>query len=333
MKICIIKLGAEGDVLRTIPIAKALKNKYKDSKITWITKPGIAELLENIQEIDEIATLPYKSKDSFDKLYNFDLDKEAVELAKNINSKEKYGFTDADGYPSTFNLNAEYYLNTTYDDELKKSNKKTYQEMMLEVAELPYNKEKYHIILKDDEKQYAQEFISKHKLHGKKIIGIHMGASSRWPSKVWHSDRIKKFIKSAKNEGFEILLFGGPNEAEYHKELVLNLEKDGLNIHKNDPKNTKKQFASLVEICDVLVCSDSFALHVSIGLGKKTIGLFFCTSPKEIEDYGLLKKIISKMLDNFFPEHMDKYNEDLVKSITEEQVLSAIKEVLDNKKA
>ena len=65
------------------------------------------------------------------------------------------------------------------------------------------------------------------------------------------------------------------------------------------------------------------AIHVSLGLKKPTIALFFCTPPWEIEDYGIGKKITSSMLMNFFPEKMDQYDEELVKSIS-------VKEVLEN---
>ena len=45
MKICIIKLGAIGDVVRTIPVIKAIKDQYKDAEITLITKPNILDIL------------------------------------------------------------------------------------------------------------------------------------------------------------------------------------------------------------------------------------------------------------------------------------------------
>ena len=73
-----------------------------------------------------------------------------------------------------------------------------------------------------------------------------------------------------------------------------------------------------------MVCSDSYALHTSLALKKPTIALFFCTSPHEVEDYGLLKKIISPKLYDFFPEKQDRFSEELVNSILVEQVLKAL---------
>ena len=84
------------------------------------------------------------------------------------------------------------------------------------------------------------------------------------------------------------------------------------------------QFASLVNMCDFMVCSDSFSLHISLALKKPTIGLFFCTPPDEVESYRFLKKIVSPMLYDFFPEKMNQYDENLVRSISAEEVFDAI---------
>ncbi len=324
MKICIIKLGADGDVLRTLPLAKALEDKHPTSEIIWITKGDISTLINNLPYIDKVVTIPYSTKERFDVLYNFDTEEAALNLAVEIDADKKYGFYADGRYPAVFNTGAEYYLNTIFDDELKKKNKKTYQEMMFEAAELHYKKERYEIRLNEEEKMYAQDYIKRFDMKGKKIIGIHMGASSRWPSKVWHEERVKEFIVKMKKKGHEILLFGGPNEVEQHDALANELSNEGIEIYRNNPKNTKREFAALVSLCDYVVCSDSFALHVALGLGKKTIGLFFVTSPDEVEDYGLLTKIISPKLKEFFPERSNEYNEELVKSISSDEVAAAI---------
>ena len=104
-----------------------------------------------------------------------------------------------------------------------------------------------------------------------------MGASPRWPSKIWHEDNLKEFIIKAKDKGYDILLFAGPDEIERQKRFIERLKEQSIFIFTNDPNNTDLEFASLLNICKVIVCSDSFALHLSIALKKKVIGLFFCT--------------------------------------------------------
>lgn len=319
-------LGADGTVLRTLPLAQAIYEKTK-AEITWITKGDIATLLEGlpyIKRIVQIEDVADIEDEEFDAVYNFDIDEEALELVDALQAKKKYGFYDDGGYPVAYNSGGEYYLNTMFDDEIKKTNTKTYQEMMFAVAELPYVKERFALKLTKKDESYAANFIKQHALTGKRIIGIHMGAGSRWPSKAWHPQRVKEFIQLTKHVGYDIILFGGPNEIESHKQINEELKKENIRIIHNNPENTKREFAALVSVCDAIVCGDSFALHVALGLNKKTVALFFVTSPSEIEGYGLLTKIISPQLPDFFPERSDQYDESLVKSISAEEVMSAV---------
>ena len=326
IKIVIIKLGALGDVVRTLPVLPAIKEKSPNSEIYWITKKNALEVFEGNPYIKEAFALPFYTMEKFDILYNFDIDEEATKIAKEIKADKKYGFYSDGEYPAAFNTGAEYYLNTLFDDELKKSNRKTYQEMMFSAAELEYKKQFCPIYLSEKDKRYAEDFIQKNNLKTEKLIGIHIGASPRWPSKAWHEDELKKFVIKAKEKNYEILLFGGADEVLKQPELIKEFERKGIKIYSNNPKNTIKEFASLVELCKAVVCSDSLALHVSMALKKPVIGLFFCTSPHEIEGYGILKKIVSPMLENFFPERMDEYSEELTKSISAEEVLNAVEE-------
>ena len=327
-KILVIKLGALGDVVRTLAIMPALKKQFPNSHITWITKKEAKNILEDNIYIDKVKDASEKIKEKFNILYNFDVEPEATKLAEEIQADKKYGFYSQEGFPSAFNIMAEYYLNTLFDDNLKKSNRKTYQEMMFDVAELKWEKQHCPIFLNDLDKKYAENFIKKNSLENKKLVGIHMGASSRWPSKVWHKEELKKFIVSLVKEGYKIILFGGSNEIKNHEKLVSEIRSMGINICQNNPKNTIKEFASLVDICDIIVCADSLALHVSLALKKPTIGLFFCTSPWEVEDYNLLVKITAPAILDFFPERMNEYSEELTKSIKAEQVLNEVKKLL-----
>lgn len=323
-KIIIIKLGAKGDVVRTLPILPAIKEKYPDSEIIWVTKPESKEVVGRSKYVADVRVLPYTPGEEFDVLYNFDIDEEAGKLASEIKAKDKFGFYFDEDYPSAFNLAAEYYLNTIFDDEFKKINKKTYQQMMFESAELEYGPHYQHPLeLTEADKQYAETFIKENGINTEKLIGIHIGASPRWPSKEWSEEKIKEFITKAKASGNNVILFAGPDDIEKQNRLIEGLKKEG-EVYANDPGNTFWEFASLVDRCEKMVCSDSLSLHVALALKKPTACLFFCTSHHEIEDYGILKKIISPKLEEFFPERMDEYDEDLVNSISVDEVLEAI---------
>lgn len=325
MDISVIKLGAAGDVVRTLPILKAIKDVHPNGTLTLVTKGDISLVFQSIPFIENVLTLPLASTPRADILYNFDVDQEALRLAEAIPAKKKYGFCNSNGYPGAYNPGAEYYLNTIFDDELKKNNNKTYQEMMFEAAELQSNKEPYLLNISSQEKEKADGYIQEKGIDPSRLIGIHMGASSRWPSKVWAQGNLKLFIKKAVAEGYSIMLFGGPNEAEEHQKLSQELTSEGVPFHHNNPHNSKLEFLALLNECRLVICSDSFALHMALGLHKPTIALFFCTSPHEVEGYGFLTKLIAPKLYDFFPEKSDVFDAELVSSISPADVWEAAK--------
>ena len=329
-RILIIKLGAMGDVIRTTPLLKNIRRKYGDDiQITWLVNKESAELIKN-EYVDRILVYNQDNvlrlqSEEFDVLFSLEIDTPGSAVSNLIKSKEKYGYyLDKDGHPNYFNEKARFYLERVFSNFINRHNNKTYQGMMSDICELKYNKEE--CILNFNE-EYAKEFLRRNHLGIKdKFIGIHMGSAPRWSSKVWGKYNLIEFIKKIKENN--IILFAGPNEAKTQKEIVEILNDSGIEIYTNDSNNTIQEFISLVDLCDVMIVNDSLALHVSIALKKKTIALFFCTPPWEIEDYGRVKKIVSPLLDKYF--YTDEYVEELVNSISSDGVHEALKTFLNN---
>lgn len=311
-RVLIIKLGAMGDVIRTTPLIKNIRKKYGDVQITWLVNRESIDLAiaDRILVYNQDNILRLQSEE-FDVLFSLEHDVPGSAIANLIKAKEKYGYyLDKDGHPNYFNEKSKFYLERIFSNFVNKNNDRTYQDMMSEVCEIDYSKEECFIEL---DKEYGKEFLRRNHLGmSDKFIGIHMGSGGRWPSKVWSREKLVEFIK--KIRGYKVILFAGPNEAKLQKELA-----SELNVYINNPNNSVREFVSLVNLCDVMIVNDSLALHVSIALKKKTIALFFCTPPWEIEDYGRVKKIVSSLLDKYF--YTDEYIEELVNSISVDDVL------------
>ena len=326
-KILIIKLGAMGDVLRTTPLLGLLRKKYPNCHITWLVKEESRDLLKTNKEIDRI--LPYNhlnilrlQHEKFDVLINLEIAPEATLAANNVKAKEKLGYYfHEDGNPRNFNKGAEFYLNRVYSNQINKANRRTYQEMMAEIAELKYEKLPYTL---SPSEEYSEAFSKMHGITSKdKLLGINIGSSKRWPSKSWDQDLILEFSRRMSKEGYKILLLGGPEEQDSLPMLHRKLSKERVPAMTNNPENTIPQFISLMNRCNLIVTADSLALHIAIGLKKPAIALFFCTPPWEIEDYGIVKKLSSPLLEKYF--YTDQDVEELTKSISVEEVCLAVK--------
>lgn len=171
-KICIIKLDGMGDVLRTTPILW----RFQDDDVIWITKEASFPLLGNnsfIKRIIAISNISDVEDFVFDELYNFDEDKKACLLATKIRAEKKkgYGFKDGSYFP--FDSDSRYAHELSKSDELKfKLNKKTYQQIIFEMAGFQWKGEDYILGYKPKNKiQYK--------------VGINYLVGKKFPNKAW----------------------------------------------------------------------------------------------------------------------------------------------------
>src|SRR4030042_759521 len=59
-RILVLRLSAVGDVIRTLPAAKAVKEHVPSSSITWIVEEPSQAFLKSQPEVDEVVLFPRK---------------------------------------------------------------------------------------------------------------------------------------------------------------------------------------------------------------------------------------------------------------------------------
>src|SRR3989338_589486 len=264
-KILIIKLAAIGDVLRTTFILKGLKEKYPESSITWVTKKEASDILKNNQYINKIIfinqALKELNKAKFDLIISLDDEDEACELATKINKEKLIGAYYENGKKTYTEDSSEWFdmgLISKYGkenaDELKKLNKKTYQEIISNMLGIKPSE----IILNLDKEElgFAERFAKKYNLkENDLIIGLNTGAGKRWQCKKLSIEKTAELADKLNKElNAKVILFGGPEEAERNQKIKNRIRTAIIDAGCN---NTLRHFATLVNLCDVLVASDS----------------------------------------------------------------------------
>ncbi len=333
--ILIIKLGAMGDVLRTTSILEALKKRYKGSQITWVVDEESKELLENNPYLDRILSygteaLTRLKVEHFDLVINLDSLPRSASLASFAWAKKKIGFGLSEiGSVFPFNRGAREWYQMGVFDDLKRKNKKTYQEIIFEIIGLRFKKEKPVINLGKGKKDFANQFTKKHGLRGRKIIGLATGAGGRWELKKWTIEGYLKLIERVDKEikNTRILLFGERGEIERNKEIM---ERSKVPLIDTGHENTLREFLALLNLCDLVVTGDTLAMHAAVALKKKVVALFGPTSSFEIELYGRGEKIIPDMeCLCCYKETCDKHP-NCMESISPDTVFRAVKELLED---
>ena len=286
-RILIIKLGALGDVLRTTSLLPALAKKYPKVHITWLTQNQAAPLLRHSGGIDRICELGWETKmileaEEFDLLICLDKDKRALALAKSFKSEKKFGFgLSRWGCTEPLNKEADYSFRLGIDDDLKfHRNKKTYQEIVHEICGLKGEVVGYRFKPPEKAKKFGRDLLEKLGIKGKKVVGLNTGAGFAFANKAWPA---KKFIKLAEwlkmEAGMEPLLLGGPSERKLNRQIADNCKAEIADSH---GEHDLIQFAGLIGELDMIITSDSLAMHFGLAQKIPTVAMFGSTCLQEI---------------------------------------------------
>ncbi len=306
-RILVVKLAATGDVLRTTSFLRAIHATFPGARLTWVTAPGAVDLFRNNPCVDEVLT----SRDAltsarlaveeFDVVLCPDADPEAASLAASARGRERRGFTmGPDGIVQPLGEGAEAWYRMGLSDQLKRSNRETYQALVARVLELdPALVTEPILEPSDTDTAFAEAFFgglsSADDDQNRPVIGLNTGAGGRWEYKAWTVPNQKRFLELACDAGFTVVLLGGPEEAERHVDLLQSAQ--DRPVFDAGTSNSFGQFAALVDRCDVVLTSDSFAVHVATARKIPAVVLFGPTSAAEIELYGRGEKLVPKGLD------------------------------------
>lgn len=265
MKTLILKLGATGDVVRTTPLLDKL-----NGNTTWITASKNTPLLQNLG--NGLHTLSWEQRsqaadNSYDLVINLEDTLESGQFLQTLKFERVFGaFLDGDSR-LVYSENSRGWFDLSL---ISRFGKAEADRLKLE------NRRTYQDLVFEgmgfrfSGEKYRLPEPAKTDLAGEVAIAPKSGPV--WPMKNWaYFDRLKS-----------------------------ELEVRGLKVNYLPDRPTLLQH--LGDVCNhrVLVSGDSLPMHFALGLGTRCVSLFNCTSPWEIFDYGLQKKIISPLLAQFF---------------------------------
>ncbi len=264
--------------------------------------------------------------EEYDLVINLDTSKISSAIAANASAKEKFGFVlNKKGFVEATSDNAQRWLEMSAFDDVKKSNQKSYQQIMYEILnlDLPVEPPIIHITEKDKAKIAAKAFV-KNIILQKPVIGLNIGVGTKWPSKGWPIKRWKELIEKLGIDEYNLLLLGGPEEVNAVKEL----KKEFGVIIDTGCDNSLLEFAAIVDLCDLVITADTLALHIATALQKKIIALFGPTSSAEIELYGKGIKLSSQDGCNCYYRKYCSEDVSCMEKITSEMVIKAVNSFL-----
>ncbi|NOT29647.1 MAG: hypothetical protein HOP15_04260, partial [Planctomycetes bacterium] len=158
------------------------------------------------------------------------------------------------------------------------------------------------------------------------VIGLNTGSGGRWESKKLSEKRTVELaaaLARALGGQATFLLCGGPEEAERNARIGAALEQRGLRWIDAGTNNTLLEFTALVARCDLLITSDSLALHLALTQKVPLLAFFAPTPAHEIELYGRGEKVASTA-----PDYASYRTDADTSTLTVERLLAAALRVL-----
>lgn len=332
-KILLVKLGALGDVVRTLPLLEALKKAYPKFRIWVITqKPASPFFLAN-PFVDRVFLLEHAPvilpHVTFTVAANLDLDPLACAVLRSARARRKLGFSlDSAGNIVPHDERAKEWYAMSLDDTKKKANRLTYQDHMARILGVPFSGEPIRIELGQKRIEAARELLERLGFNPKlrPLIGLNTGSSPRWPLKTPNQEHFLELIRLLDERGLTpVTLLGGKKEIEKNRYIANALPGKAIAL---DVFEDILDFAALVSQHSLIVTGDTLALHLALGFGVRVVALFGPTSAQEIEIYGIGRKLIGKVpcIGCYLSDCHQKPT--CMDTITPKEVLSAILEQL-----
>lgn len=305
-KFLIIKQGEIGDVLRTTPLVRAIKEKHPKAYVVWLVEGKAEQCIIRNEFIDEVVVyhpsiLQRFMIEEYDIVICLDKDIASITIATLVKAKKKLGFgMDKNGKVTPFNPEAEHKWATGISDNLNRENPLTYQEQIFEITGYNPSVKEYIFSLPNESVVFQEGFSKENNLKESEIIiGLNTGVGEKFLPRKWPSNyyiKLSKLIKEycdSNNIPFRILLLGGPYEEDRNAYIFTKCSKEGVKLIDTGTRNSLEEFFGLISICDILVTGDTMGMHVAIALKKKLVVFMGPITISSIDVYNLGPMIAS----------------------------------------
>jgi len=298
--ILIISLEAQGAVLMSTSLLDAIRQKYPDSYLIWLTRQEAVPLLENNHLINKVLSWNDENRMllrqlKFDIVFSLDKSQYAGAFVNSLNAGEKYGFgLSPHGFIIPLNEGALYNFRLGLNDSLKfHDNKRTGVDILHETVELPYSGEKYNLYLSKDEIEYKNKWgrdagLSKDDI----VIGFNTGCSKLFPNKKLTIEQHVTLINLIYDYDpqAKIILLGGSEDTERNIEIQ---KLSGKRVINTPTTEGLRRGIIYTDLADIVVSGDSLGMHLAVGLGKYVMAWFGLSCTQEIDLFGRGEKIQS----------------------------------------
>jgi len=276
-RVLIVRLSAIGDVVQSMPIACALRDRFPRAWIAWAVEQRAAALLEGHPEVDELITLPrrwLKSPGGVLKLrrrlraMRFDVALEAQGLTKSAIFARLSGAPRRIGFGGRWGRELSQWINTeaapiTAEHVVDRNLQ------LLEPLGIHQPAVRFGMPEVPAEQAAAKRILAE---LGIKVPPAIINVGAGWPSKLWPTERfaaVARYLRSRWN--LPTLLVYGP---AHERRMAEQMAKWSAGAARLAPPTTLTELRGLARAARLFIGCDTGPLHLAAGVGTPCVGLF-----------------------------------------------------------
>jgi lipopolysaccharide heptosyltransferase II len=297
--ILVVKLASMGDLLLSTPALRALRETYPQARIDLLVTPESVGILKGWQAIDHIIVLDkylfdYPSQmllhpDRLLRLTTFwntlrDGHYDAVLLLHHLTlpfgrlkhqvlmratgAKWRVGLDNGHGW----------FLNVRVkDDGFGALHEAEYNMAVAQAVGATVTDKRLFIPLTEEDRVRARQLLYNEVAPEsilRPIIALHPGSGGYSTARRWAPERFAKLADTLFHDfGGQIVLVGGPEEAELHQQII-SMTQSTVPVRSLAGKGSVHVTAAILELVDLFVGNDAGPMHLAAAVGTPVVAIF-----------------------------------------------------------
>jgi heptosyltransferase-1 len=346
-KILILRLGAVGDIIRTLLAVKALKDYYPSSYIAWVVEEPSKGLLESQPEIDEVILFPRKRwtdgmrsaremwrtagealgfitdlrRREFDTVLDFHGILKSGLISFFSGASKRIGFDRRSSKEGNFLFSN---VRVRLQEERVSRYQRNFSLLRGIGLEVKGFRQSLHIPQKDQD--YVESFFNGLSIPAKSpLIAIHPGTSPKTSYKRWMPSQYSQLADRLIRELRASVIFTwGPEELKWVEGIQKEMKEASI---LGPMTESLTQLGEVFRRCDLYVGGDTGPMHIASFMGIPVVVIYGPTDPIVNEPLGQHRKVRKEVGCNPCRNRSCK-ELSCLKVVTVDAVFKAIEEIL-----
>lgn len=295
-----IELGGLGDLLLATPSLRAIKARYPEGRLTVLSIPRSAEIIEGLPYVDEIRVLNLddakplrwlRSPAALARLLSALLDLRRQRYDATVNLRTINSWSGAVkmavifwfcGSPLKAGRSTEgrgFFLNRSAPEkDFDTVPEAEFAARVARLLDVEVNDLTPDLTLSEQEHAAAEALLRREGLGDRPILAVNPGAA--WPSKQWPVDRFAQVVDALRDEfDCDVIATGSAGESPLADDLERISQGQVVSLA---GKTTLKELAAVLERVQLFITNDTGPMHIAATLGVRMVAVF---GPGEYDRY------------------------------------------------